>query len=234
MSEDPVKIKLRSAFVSFVILFSMLMVSFPIQLFFIDYLGHDKQFISYFFIASLIPFLLLFNYFRKKKVIDFKDIGFIKTDLKKNIVYGITLGVFVGLLGWFLRWLLHIKTGVIPEGTEVVIFFYLFFSACISPPIWEEIAVRGLFFNAVKNITDISEKLKKSKYLQKTLIILIVSVFFLMAHIDREPKPMIVIFITSIFYTAAYYKTRNIALPIVAHFFYNLFVILQPYVFTIV
>lgn len=64
------------------------------------------------------------------------------------------------------------------------------------------------------------------------LVIIIVSLFFLFLHIGR---PLNVLFTTILFdsflYSLVYYKTKNLAAPIIAHAISNFFLIIPSLIF---
>ncbi len=207
----------------------MLLTNLCIQLYFDYYLGLDKEFVAYLYIFSLIPFLALFNHYKRKGAIKFEDIGVAKKKWKINLLFGIIIGVLTGLLGWLLLFFFNIEPATIPEGQELAIFILLFPTVCISAPLWEEIGFRGLFLTFMEKIS--SSKFNSLKNVKTILIVVVVSLVFLFAHSDREPNRLFIIFTTSIIYTVAYLKTRSIIVPIVTHSLYNLFVLLYPYLF---
>lgn len=212
----------------FLIIFSfMLLTNLFIQLYFDYHLGLDKEFVAYLYIFSLVPFLALFHYYKRKGVIKFEDIGFTKKKWKTNLLFGIIIGVLTGLLGWLLLFFFNIEPATIPEGQGLAIFIRLFPTVCISAPLWEEIGFRGLFLTFMEKISH--SKFNSSKNAKTALIVVLVSLAFLVAHSEREPKGLFIIFVTSIIYTVAYLKTRSIIVPIFAHSLYNLFVLLRPY-----
>jgi membrane protease YdiL (CAAX protease family) len=102
------------------------------------------------------------------------------------------------------------------------VFVLLFLPMCICAPIWEEIATRGLFYTFIEKIT--RSKFNDNIFVKDIFIIVVVSLFFLIAHFEREPR---LLFVTSVIYTVAYHRTKNIIVPILAHSMYNLFVILR-------
>ena len=230
--------KFDSVLVPFLIFLTMIFFNSSIAKYFVGYQGLDKQLVPILFIASIFPFILLFKYFNKKGLIEFKDIGFTRTKWKSNLFFGLLTGMFLGLVAWAFVLMGHFQPDTIPKGDGPYFFLGYFFSVCISAPLWEEIAFRGLFLNAieklfnwmerlfnwVKRLFNYSEKGTEKPYAKDIFIILFVSLVFLIIHSDRAPKPLFVIFLISLAYTTTYYKTRNIILPIVSHSVYNLFI----------
>jgi len=221
-------IDISSSYPFLIIFCFMLLTNLFIQLYFDYYLGMDKVFVAYLYIFSLVPFLALFHYYKRKGAMKFEDIGFTKKKWKTNLILGSVIGILTGLLGWLLLFLLNIEPSTIPEGQGLTIFILLFPTVCISAPVWEEIGFRGLFLTFMEKIS--YSKFNSSKNVKTALIVILVSLAFLVAHSEREPKGLFVIFVTSIIYTVAYLKTRSIIVPIFAHSLYNLFVLLRPYI----
>ena len=225
--------RLSRAFVLCVVLAAMVLVAFFVQLVVLAF-GFDIHIFSFFYLLSVVPFLVLFPFFVSRGRISFSEIGFVRQGLLRAVLDGVLVGLVVGLFGWLLRFVFGIKTGVVPVGGEVSFFVVLFFSCCIAAPIWEEIAVRGLFFAVVENLSFCSEFLKRKSGLRDVLVVVVVSLFFLAGHLDRSSMGLFVIFISSLFYSVSFLKSRNIVVPIVAHFVFNVFVVVQPYVLPVV
>jgi len=203
----------------------MITTGLILQIIFYDLLGVRKELIPCFFFFSIIPFLIIFNIFIKQKKVDFKEIGISKNKLLKNVMLGLLVGVFAGIVGLTLFSVLGVPAEKIAGEDARRIFVLLFLPMCICAPIWEEVATRGLFYTFVEKST--RSRFKDKRFVKDSIIILVVSLFFLFAHYGREPRLLFVIFVTSVIYTAAYYKTKNIIVAILAHSLYNLFVILR-------
>lgn len=233
IGKSELSFRLSRAFVLCVVLAAMLLVALCVQLVVLVF-GFNIHLFSFFYLLSVVPFLVLFPFFVSQGRISFKDIGFVRKNLLRAGLDGVLLGVVVGLFGWLLRFVFDIETGVVPVGGEVSFFVVLFFSCCIAAPIWEEIAVRGLFFAFVENVSFCSEFLKKNGGLRDVLVVVVVSLFFLAGHLDRSSMGLFVIFISSLFYSIGFLKSRNIVVPMVAHFVFNLFVVVQPFVLPVI
>ena len=203
----------------------MISTGFILQIIFYDVLGFRKEIIPCIFFFSMIPFLIMFNIYIKQKKVDFKDIGISKNKLKTNIAIGLIVGVFAGIVGLILFSVLGIPTEKITGEQAWQVFILLFLPICICAPIWEEIATRGLFFTFIEK--SIVSNMKVAKQVKGLFIIVVVSLFFLLAHFEREPSKLFVIFCTSLIFTTAYYHRRNLIVPIIAHLLYNLFVMLN-------
>ena len=168
------------------------------------------------------------NIYIKQGKVDFKDIGISTKKLKINIAVGLIVGVFAGIVGLILLSALGVPAEKITGEQAWKVFVLLFLPMCICAPIWEEIATRGLFYTFIEKIT--RSKFNDNRFVKDIFIIIVVSLFFLIAHFERELRLLFVIFVTSVIYTVAYHRTRNIIVPILAHSMYNLFVILRVFV----
>lgn len=206
----------------------MILVGFALQIVFSYGFGIGKDFIPCVFFFSMIPFLILFNFYIKQGEVKYEDIGVTSKNLFNNAIIGLSVGVFAGVLGIFLLSFMSVSAEKITGDKALQVFVLLFLSLCVCAPFWEEVMTRGLFYAFIEKIT--RSKFNEKRFVKDFVIILIVSLFFLFAHVDREPKLLFVIFIASVVYTVAYHKTRNILVPILAHSVYNLFIILRMFI----
>jgi membrane protease YdiL (CAAX protease family) len=219
---------LKASYPFLITLAAMLLTGLILQIIFSDILGARKEIIPCIFFFSMIPFLIVYNFYLKGKKVSYKDIGITSDKIFKNVIIGLLVGIFSGVIGLILFSVLGVPVDKITGEQAWKFFVLLFLSMCICAPIWEEIATRGLFYTFVEKIT--RSKLNDKKLVKDSLIVLVVSLFFLLAHYEREPRFLFVIFVTSVIYTVAYHRTRNLIVPIIAHSVYNLLIILRVFI----
>ena len=229
MIKEETRKDVRSSWPFLITLAVMIISGFILQIIFSDILGFRKELIPCIFFFSIIPFLIMFNNYIKQGKVEFKDVGILKNKLTINIILGLVIGILAGIVGLVLFSVLGVPSENISAEQAWKIFVLLFLPMCICAPIWEEIATRGLFYTFVEKI--LRSKLNNGKFIKNLIIIITVSLFFLFAHFEREPRLLFVIFVTSVIYTIAYFKTRNIIVPILAHSVYNLFVLLRLFMY---
>ncbi len=192
---------------------------------------HNKFFISGYWVFSVFPVIIYFFYLKKKGKLTFKDIGLTFDNMWKSIPLGVLAGLISGFAGWFFLYLIGSPVEPIPR--EFVIMFL--FASVLSAPIREEILVRGILWSFFERVLNITLKLKKKNYDVKKIdlaIIIVVSLIFLFFHTGRSLDVLLTkILFDSFVFSIVYYKTRNLAAPMIAHSISNFFVILRVFVF---
>ena len=192
---------------------------------------YNEIFISGYWIFAIIPVLYYYYILQKKGRIFLSELGLKKDGLSKGILFGLFGGIICGIVGWiFLNFW---GSPVSPLQTTWVIFFL--FVSVLSAPLREEIMFRGIFWAvSVRAAALISKKknIKLDPFKKDIVIIFLISLAFLSVHIGRESE---VLFTTILFdsfvFSLVYYKSNNLAAPIVAHAISNLFVVARPFVF---
>jgi len=207
----------------------IMLISFVIiNLFFILVLHITwDYFIAIFWVLSVIPILFYFYYFQKKKLLSFSDIGLKKSNLGKNILFGICAGILTGLVGWIFLSLFGPPVEQLP--TDFIILFIV--ASVISAPIREEIMFRGLlwaFFD--KSLTLILKTKNNTVNIVRKdiLIIIIITGTFLIVHTGRNVELLLTKFLFDSFvFSIVYYKSKSLLVPILAHSISNLFVLFR-------
>lgn len=229
-SEELYKEKI-SIFLLFFGLVIMLISFIFVNLFFV-YVLHITwdYFISGFWILSIIPLMLYFSYFQKKKYLSFADIGLKRSNVTKSILFGVVAGIITGLIGWLFLSLFC--PPVEPISNDVVVLFL--FVSVISAPIKEEIMFRGILWAFLDKSAVLILKNKKKNFdtFKKDIVIIIVISFaFLFVHIGRNIETLLTKFLFDSFvFSIIYYKTRNLLTPIIAHSISNLLILFRPFI----
>jgi membrane protease YdiL (CAAX protease family) len=187
-----------------------------------------RELLACFYFTSMFPFLFLFVYYQRKGLVKYEEIGLVGSNLKKNVFIGFSAGVLAGVTGWVLLYFLGVPTEGLGYDAGSQVFLVLFLPMVICAPVWEEFFTRGLFFAFVEK--SIVSNMRSTKIMKELFLISAVSLFFLLAHFGREPRFLLVIFVTSVIYTVAYHRTRNLIVPIIAHSVYNLLIILRVFI----
>ena len=207
----------------------IMLISFVIiNLFFILVLHITwDYFIAIFWVLSVIPILFYFYYFQKKKLLSFSDIGLTKSNLGKNILFGICAGIITGLVGWIFLSVFGPPVEQLP--TDFIILFIV--ASVISAPIREEIMFRGLLWAFFDKSMMLILKTKHNNVnivRKDILIVIIISGAFLIVHTGRNVELLLTKFLFDSFaYSIIYYKSKNLLVPIIAHSISNLFILFR-------
>jgi len=191
------------------IFISILITStFPIEQFKIVFIKFSP-------ILSFFALIALFRYIKAKTNFGLYCLGFRKIGLRKALL----AGFFVAII-WKATFLIGktIKLSMLINNLEIFVshpaFYPYSWGSVTVGPFFEEVFFRGLWYGVLRE--------KIPKFLAMVFISLVFAIF----HPYTKLAPYLGAFLTGIFLTLLYEKTRNLYSSIIAHIFINFFTIL--------
>ncbi len=168
------------------------------------------------FAAIIVPICLalLYLFVVKRGIASWHDFGLTTQNVGKNAAYGVALGVVALVVAVAtLRWVYGVTDINQPNDWQL----YAVASG-VAAPIWEELLFRGMLFGSLLMLAErrVRADLQPAAVLA---IAFFINIFFLTAHWGAN---LLVIYLTGFVYVFAFYATRSLVTPIVAHAVYNL------------
>ncbi len=168
------------------------------------------------FAAIIVPicFVLLHLFVVRRGLASWHDFGLTTRNAGRNAAYGVALGAVALVVAVAtLRWVYGVTDMNPPADWQL----YAVASG-VAAPIWEELLFRGMLFGSLLMLVErrVRTDLQPAVLLGVAFLI---NIFFLTAHWGAN---LLVIYLTGFAYVFAFYATRSLVTPIIAHAVYNL------------